>query len=163
MKFRFLTNKLIVISLLATTFLTPGAYARQLSVDSNSIPAQIYAQADHQKQIATDRFLRTELFFGTDRKNAPAVTEEEWQQFLNAEITPRFPDGLTVLTGYGQFRNSAGQIIRETSFLVILLYPESDRKDKSNQIEQIRERYKQQFQQESVLRVDSPKPLLISF
>lgn len=107
--------------------------------------------------------MRTELFFGTDRADGPDVTEEEWQRFLNEEITPRFPDGLTVLTGYGQFQNSKGQIIRETSKLVILLYPESERKDKGSQIEHIRERYRELFQQESVLRVDTPKPLWVSF
>jgi hypothetical protein len=160
---RFLTNKIIVVSLLATTMLMPGAYAQQLSVGINLRQAQVQRQTDSQKRIAAERFLRTELFFGTDRADAPDVTEEEWQQFLSEEITRRFPEGLTVLTGYGQFLNSTGQIIRETSKLVILLYPESERKDKSNQIEQIRERYKELFQQQSVLRVDNPKALWVSF
>ena len=65
-----------------------------------------------------------------------------------------FPDGLTVLTGYGQFRNSAQVIIQERSTELILLYPlqmpEANRK-----IQEIRENYKRAFQQESVLRVDS--------
>lgn len=30
------------------------------------------------------------------------VTDEEFSQFLNDEVTPRFPDGLTLLKGYGQ-------------------------------------------------------------
>jgi hypothetical protein len=161
MMMKFLTRKLLVASLLATTLLMPGAYAQQSSVWFNSTRA--HRQVDSQKRLAAEHFLRTELFFGTDRADGPDVTEEEWLRFLNEEITPRFPDGLTVLTGYGQFLNSAGQIIRETSKLVILLYPESERRDKSNLIEQIRERYKDRFQQESVLRVDSPKPLLVSF
>ena len=78
-------------------------------------------------------------------------------------ITPRFPDGLTVLTGYGQFLDSRGVIIQETSKLVILLYPEEERKDKGNRIEKIRECYKERFQQESVLRVDDPRPVRVSF
>jgi hypothetical protein len=161
MMMRFLTNRMLVVSLLATTILMPGAYARQSSARFNSTRAQ--RPAEIQKRFAAERFMRTELFFGTDRADGPDVTEEEWQQFLNEEISRRFPEGLTVLTGYGQFQNSKGQIIRETSKLVILLYPESERKDKSSQIEQIRERYKELFQQESVLRVDTPKPLWVSF
>jgi hypothetical protein len=58
------------------------------------------------------------------------------------------------LTGSGQFKNASGVIIQERSKLLILLYPLTDA-DASNRIEAIREVYKQQFQQESVLRVDS--------
>jgi Protein of unknown function (DUF3574) len=52
-----------------------------------------------------DPFLRTELFFGLSRPEGE-VTEEEFQQFLAEHITPRFPDGLTVVTGLGQFRTT---------------------------------------------------------
>ena len=100
-----------------------------------------------------DPFLRTELFFGLSRP-AGEVTEEEFQQFLAEHITPRFPDGLTVVTGLGQFRNASGDIIQERSKLVILLYP-PDQTHASKRIERIREEYKTLFQQESVLRADS--------
>jgi hypothetical protein len=69
-------------------------------------------------------------------------------------ITPRFPDGLTVVTGLGQFRNASGTIIQERSKLVILLYPPHQAKA-SGRIERIQEEYKTLFQQESVLRADS--------
>jgi len=100
-----------------------------------------------------DLFLRTELFFGLSRPEGE-VTEEEFQQFLAQYITPRFPDGLTVVTGLGQFRNASGVIIQERSKLVILLYP-PDQAHASWRIERIREEYKTLFQQESVLRADS--------
>jgi hypothetical protein len=73
---------------------------------------------------------------------------------LDEVTTPRFPDGLTGLTGYGQFRNSAGVIVKERSMELILLYPPQMR-DADRKIEEIRAAYKQAFQQESVLRVDS--------
>jgi len=38
-------------------------------------------------------------------------------------VTPRFPDGLTLLKGYGQFRNSMQIIQREDSRVLILFYP----------------------------------------
>jgi hypothetical protein len=97
---------------------------------------------------------RTELFFGTSRPDGPPVSDEKFKRFLDAQVTPRFPDGLTLLTGSGQFKNSSGIIIQEKSKLLILLYPLTDT-DASNRIEAIREQYKQDFQQESVLRVDS--------
>ena len=79
---------------------------------------------------------------------------EEFQQFVDDEITPRFPDGLTLLMGLGQFRGSSGEIVQERSLLLILLYPVETRQDSSEKIEQLREAYKELFQQESVLRAD---------
>ena len=100
-----------------------------------------------------DLFLRTELFFGLSKPEGE-VTEEEFQQFLAQNITPRFPEGLTVVTGLGQFSNAFSIIIQERTKLVILLYP-PDQAHASGRIEQIREEYKTLFQQESVLRADS--------
>jgi hypothetical protein len=80
------------------------------------------------------------------------VTEEEFQHFVDTEVTPRFPDGLTLLTGTGQFKDSTGTIIQEGSKLLILLYPFNQKSNRA--VEQIREAYKDTFQQESVLRVD---------
>jgi hypothetical protein len=97
---------------------------------------------------------KTELYFGTSKPDGGAVSDKKFERFLDQEVTPRFPDGLTLLTGTGQFRNSGGMIIQERSKLLILLYPLTDI-DASNRIEAIREAYKLMFQQESVLRVDS--------
>jgi hypothetical protein len=99
-------------------------------------------------------FGRTELFFGSLKPNGSQVSEADFQGFLNREITPRFPDGLTLLSGYGQFRNSRGIIIRERSRQLILLYPIDRARDSSSKIEQIRKAYNTAFQQESVLRTD---------
>src|SRR3979411_1880289 len=63
-------------------------------------------------------FLRTELFFGSNKPDGSVVSEAEFQRFLDLEITPRFPDGLTLLTGLGQFRGSSGRVERERSMLL---------------------------------------------
>ena len=99
-------------------------------------------------------FTRTELFFGSLKPNGSLVSEEAFLGFLDTEITPRFPNGLTLLTGLGQFLNAQGVIIQEPSRLLILLYPAEERRHSSEKIEQIREQYKQMFDQESVLRAD---------
>lgn len=101
-----------------------------------------------------DLWRRTELYFGSQKPDGSAVTEADFEQFVDDVITPRFPDGLTLLTGYGQFRNSANVIIEEQSFVLILLYPRDD-KEAGFAIEEIRTAYKDAFDQESVLRVDS--------
>jgi hypothetical protein len=98
-------------------------------------------------------FARIELFFGLSRPGG-VVSEEEFKAFVDGAVTPRFPDGLTLLSGTGQFRESGGTVIVEGTKLLILLVPLRQR-DTEARIEQIRSEYKRQFQQQSVLRVDA--------
>jgi Protein of unknown function (DUF3574) len=99
-------------------------------------------------------FARTELFFGSLRSDKPPVSAQDFLGFLNGTITPLFPNGLTLLTGLGQFLNSQGVIQQEQSWLLILLYPVGERRDNNSKIEEIRDEYKKAFEQESVLRSD---------
>ena len=73
--------------------------------------------------FSNDLFARTELYFGSLRSDKPPVSEQDFLGFLNDTITPFFPNGLTLLTGLGQFLNSQGVIQQEQSWLLILLYP----------------------------------------
>jgi hypothetical protein len=107
-----------------------------------------------------DLWFRTELYFGTGRPDGSVVSDAQFSQFVDEQVTPRFPDGLTLLAGYGQFKNSAGVINKEKSLVLILFYP-PQMTDAGKLIEQIREAYKAMFQQESVLRADSSS--VISF
>ena len=97
---------------------------------------------------------QTQLYFGTSKPDGTAVTDEQFKTFLDASVTPRFPDGLTLLTGYGQFKVESGVIVQERSHVLILFYPPSVR-DAEQKIEIIRTEYKNAFGQESVLRADS--------
>jgi hypothetical protein len=130
------------------------------------IHRRISALANQQNQLqqscnnlpSSRSFIRTELFFGLSKPDRTQVTELEFQQFIDREVTPRFPDGLTLLSGSGQFKNSSDKVVKEPANLLILIYPQ-DRLDpgkfKQNQkVEQIRKAYKLAFQQESVLRSD---------
>jgi hypothetical protein len=102
--------------------------------------------------LKSDFFARTELLFGLSRSGGPDITEQEFKLFIDTKVTPRFPDGLTVLDGDGQFKNASGTIVKEGSKLLILFYPFSLQSSKL--VEEIRSDYKEWFQQESVLRVD---------
>jgi hypothetical protein len=103
---------------------------------------------------AAEVWARTELYFGTSRDGGQPVSDAEFSGFVDQYVTERFPDGLTLLTAYGQFRNSQGELIREKSFLLILLYP-PQMQNANKRIQEIRDLYKTAFSQESVLRVDS--------
>jgi hypothetical protein len=149
---------LLALALFVATA-SQGAYA-QSAAPVQLPPATVMGQSC---AGGAELFMRTELFFGSARPDGSAVTEAQFQQFLDQEITPRFPDGLTLLTGLGQYRGSSGVIQRERSMLLILLYPQEFGADSGAKIEQIRTAYKQAFQQESVLRADDRAAQCISF
>ncbi|WP_063783743.1 DUF3574 domain-containing protein [Streptomyces sp. WM6372] len=98
-------------------------------------------------------YQETTLYFGTERPGRASVAEQEFMGFLDREITPAFPEGLTILDGHGQWQR-AGKVIRETSYEVVLLYPEKEAEERSARIERIRQAYEDQYQQDSVGRSD---------
>ena len=79
------------------------------------------------------------------------VHDEAWDTFLADTVTPRFPDGLTVLDGRGQWRGADGLIKKEHSKLLVILAQPGD--DKMRLIDEISDEYKRRFSQESVLQV----------
>ena len=114
-------------------------------------------------EAEAEPWVRTELFFGTAKPDGTAVSDAEWEAFLDTEITSRFPEGLTVLSGNGQWQGEDGEIVEERSKIVILLYPREAVDESNAEIEQIRAAYEAQFQQESVLRADDDRPVCTSF
>ena len=93
--------------------------------------------------------LIAELMFGRDIGNRIGVSERAWEHFVAREITPRFPDGLTVTDASGQWRNPAsGRIVREPSKLVTIVLPGND--DDQARLDAVVSAYKRQFRQQSV-------------
>lgn len=103
----------------------------------------------------SEQWVRAELYFGTTQDDGFPYSEEEFIDFLDREVTPRFPAGLTLLTGLGQWQGSDGNISQERSQLLIILYPPDESGVTSRLLEEVRDAYEQQFNQESVLRADS--------
>lgn len=110
----------------------------------------------------TTGYARTELFFGKSIPGGGTITDSAFAEFLDREITPRFPAGFTVVAAMGQYRETSGVIEREASSMVILLYPRDSAEDTSKKIEEIRGAYNNKFRQESVLREDE-QPSCVSF
>jgi hypothetical protein len=92
--------------------------------------------------------------FGRARPDGSLISEVEWIAFVDEHVTPRFPDGLTVVDARGQYRTRAGQIVREPSKLLIVLHDGSSRSRAA--LEEIRTAYKRLFDQESVLIMSAP-------
>jgi hypothetical protein len=103
---------------------------------------------------AGGKWVRTELIFGLKRADGSTISAKEWAAFMAGVVTPRFPEGLTVLEGYGQYRNASGQMVMEPSNIVMILHPPDAAVDAS--VESVRAEYCRQFGQESVLKINSP-------
>lgn len=97
---------------------------------------------------------RDELYFGMSRPDGAAVSEPEFMNFVDEIITPRFPDGFTIVPVMGQYREHSGRIAREPSRIIVIYAPADGQTNQK--IDDIRTLYKQRFAQESVLLVTSP-------
>lgn len=113
--------------------------------------------------IFADSYYRTELYFGRSIPGGGFVTEEEWDKFLAEVVTPRFPNGFTILKATGQYREENGKIDREPSEVLLFFYPVRSRTASRRKIEEIRRSYVNQFKQESVLKFDYPSTVRVSF
>jgi hypothetical protein len=117
-----------------------------------------YATLDDEGTAVSSRgepYIETQLFFGTARPDGgAAVTDKQFMAFVDEEVTPDFPDGLTIQAGRGQWREASGAIVKERSYELILLYPRARAQSSDRKVEEIRRAYEKAFGQEAVGRVD---------
>jgi len=101
-----------------------------------------------------------ELLLGRKIDDRLGVSEREFLNFLDREITPRFPDGLTVYDARGQWRDSKrNRIVREPSKVVMIVLP--GKPEDMARLTEIAEAYKKRFKQQSVGIV--LRPACVSF
>ncbi len=96
--------------------------------------------------------MQAELFFGRAIAGGGQVGEEDWRHFLDEEVTPRFPDGLTVQDASGQWRSSGGIVREQSKRLTIVL---SGTGADLAKLDAIRTAYQRRFHQDSVLLVEN--------
>ena len=119
-------------------------------------------EGDATRPSAASGWIRSELYFGvgTEGDAASAISEARWQAFLDQEVTPRFPDGLTVFDAYGQWRfRGETSPQRQRSKVLVILHEDTPRRRAD--IEAIRRAWKQATQHQSVLW--SQQPATVSF
>jgi len=91
-----------------------------------------------------------ELLLGRKVGDRLGVSETQFLNFLDREITPRFPDGLTVYDARGQYRDSErNRIVREPSKVVMIVLPGRPEEDMAR-LNEIADAYKKRFRQQSV-------------
>lgn len=117
-----------------------------------SASATLQGDAAHPSQ--TQGWVDTKLYFGLGPADQPSqgISETAWRDFLDKEVTPRFPDGLSVLDVYGQWQGKQERKPeRLHSKLLVIDYP--DTPENRGKIEAIRAAWKQRTGDQSVLRV----------
>jgi hypothetical protein len=134
----FIGGALSVLIILGTMRTTPAGEAERSA--TCRAPLEAWTEID--------------LYFGRNIGSGGRVSERQFQRFLTEVVTPRFPDGLSVLDVAGQFRGSSGVIVREPSKLLIILVPDAGAVAKK--IGQVITAYKRRFDQESVLHAEHP-------
>jgi hypothetical protein len=90
-----------------------------------------------------------QLLFGRKIGDRLGVSEARWGSFVDREISPRFPDGLTVFDAKGEWRDTArNTIVHEPSKVVEIVLP--GKPDDVEQLNRIAQAYKTRFRQQSV-------------
>ncbi len=105
----------------------------------------------------TQGWVDTKLYFGLGPAEHPGqgISEARWREFLDREVTPRFPDGLSVLDVYGQWQGkneTAPERLRSKCLMIDYPNTQANR----DKIEAIRAAWKQMTGDQSVLLVTEP-------
>jgi hypothetical protein len=105
----------------------------------------------------TAGWVDTRLYFGLGPADHPeqGVSESQWRDFLDREVTPRFPDGLSVVDVYGQWQGkdeAAPERLRSKLLIIDYL----DNQENRAKIDAIRSAWKQRTGDQSVLKVTQP-------
>jgi hypothetical protein len=99
----------------------------------------------------------TKLFFGLGSADQAdqGVSEARWREFLDREVSPRFPSGLSVVDVYGQWQGK-GQAVPERLRSKMLIVDYLDSQDNRDKVDAIRAAWKKMTGDQSVMRVTEP-------
>ena len=102
------------------------------------------------REIDAHDGLQIRLAFGLTRPDGSVIERQDWQQFVDSEITPRFPAGFTVIDAQGQWYDAAGhKVIQEGSRIVWIVAPSTNRSLQAH-LRAIRQIYQKRFKQQAV-------------
>lgn len=100
-----------------------------------------------QSQLHTAQF-----FLGA--KPPAKLNDRDLRLFVDREVTPRFPDGVTVVEGGGQWKGAENRLIREAAKVVLVVLPATG--DSQGSVEAVRTAYRGKFKQETVVVLPPP-------
>jgi hypothetical protein len=121
-----------------------GALAATLIAGCATVPAD--GLPGRTAPLVSDR-----LFLGRSIPGGGEVDDRAFEAFVREEVSPRFPEGLTLWRAEGRWRESPGVTIDEAVTVIELIHP--DTHAGSRDVAAIAEAYRLRFRQQAVLRV----------
>ena len=100
--------------------------------------------------VGDTAMVRDVVYFGRNRPGGGVVSDSEWYAFLDEVVTPKFPEGLTVVEAVGRWRGATGVVEQERTEIMTLLHDGSPSARQA--VSAVGEEYKRRFRQEAVLR-----------
>ena len=97
----------------------------------------------------TQRVVEYRLFMGRNSGGEEVVDDPTWDVFVRDIVTPKFPAGLTVLDGHGQWQDASGVVERERSKVLVILA--QDDGETPGKVAEVAQAYKGLFDQYAVL------------
>ena len=123
----------------AALLLAAAPLAGCLSIDA-AANTQTCPGAETPRQVA-------ELFFGRNIGQSLGVSEADFTRFLDEEVSPRFPDGLTVSDSQGRWLYKGEAFKEPGKRLTLILTGPADRR----KLSEIAAAYEARFHQDAVL------------
>ena len=146
-------NILVLVPCLV--FALAGCTPRQTAVSPGAQAPTLAGDPNHPGR--TQGWVDTRLYFGLGPADHPdqGVSELRWREFLDREVTPRFPNGLSVQEVYGQWQGK-GQASPERLRSKMLSIDYLDSPENRDKIDSIRAAWKKMTGDQSVMRVTEP-------
>lgn len=146
----------LTIAICSAVLLISLPYAITTRAQS-SARAEATLQGDPSHPPKTTNWVDTKLYFGLapDGDTGRTSSDAQWQDFLDHEVTPRFPAGLSVIDVNGQWQGAHNPApVHVRTKLLVIDYPDTAANAAS--IEAIRTAWKQRTHDQSVLKVTQP-------
>ena len=149
-------NKLIsvVAFVLASMAISQQSHSQTASAERH---ASATLKGDPAHPAHGQHWVDTRLYFGLGPADAAdkGVPEAAWRDFLDKQVTPRFPAGLSVIDVYGQWQGKQQKTPeRIRTKLLIIDYPATA--ENAAKVEAIRVAWKQKTGDQSVMKVTLP-------
>ena len=144
----------IVLFVCLLTILPAGCVQHRPVVSSAAVPT---LKGDPAHPDSTRGWVDTKLCFGLGLADHPeqGISETEWRGFLDREVTPRFPSGLSVVDVCGQWQGKDERAPERLRSKMLIIYY-ADTAENREKIEAIRGVWRRKTGDQSVLRVTEP-------
>jgi hypothetical protein len=123
-----------------------GLTALLLGMGSGAVQAQ---SPDLIENNLLAELIQVDLYLGRQMPDGDTVSDEDFETFIDTEVTPRFPEGLTVWAANGRYQDVSGTVITEPSNVLRLVFLDTQANETA--LMEVIQAYITQFDQESVM------------